>query len=89
MHDRHRHAPGTPAPHEEPRAQLGLDAPGGEAPHAQDHWRINLGEPWEIAFWSREFGCDPHELRKAVDAVGTNAGAVRGYLASQIQEQRS
>ena len=91
MHERHTHsAPGTPqAPQEERRAQIGLDAPGAEPPHAQDHWRINLAEPWEIAFWSREFGCTDNELRRAVDAVGNNAGGVRAYLASQSQQQRS
>ena len=91
MHDRHSHpAPGTPqAPHQEHRAQLGLDAPGAEPPRAQDHWRINLAEAWEIAFWSREFGCNDYQLRNAVEAVGTKAGPVRAYLASQIQQQRS
>jgi hypothetical protein len=87
---RDHHAPGTPSiPHPESRAQLGLEAPGSEPPRAQDHWRINLAEEWEVTFWSREFGCLDTELRKAVDAVGTNAGAVRAHLSSQVQQQRS
>ena len=60
-----------------------------QALHAQDHWRVNLSENWEIRFWSREFGCSEHNLRRAVDAVGSNAGRVRAYLASQDQQHRS
>lgn len=48
---------------------------------AQDHWRVNLGEPWEIRFWAREFGCTEEELRQAVRAAGDMAGRVRAWLA--------
>lgn len=88
--DRHSHAHASPlAPREEQRTQLALDAPGAEPPHAQDHWRVDLAEAWEITFWSREFGCSESDLKKAVEAVGSNAGTVRAYLASQVQQQRS
>lgn len=60
-----------------------------DAPHVQDHWRVDLAQEWEVKFWSREFGCNENELRKAVADVGSNAGAVRAYLASQNQQQRS
>jgi hypothetical protein len=66
-----------------------IDAPGplrtigtmrsftGRAPA---HWHINLQEPWEIRFWSRELDCSEEALRAAVDAVGNRAFAVRGFL---------
>lgn len=71
------------------RPRLAIDAPGAEPPHAQDYWRVNLTESWEVSFWSREFGCSEGDLRSAVNAVGEKAGAVREYLASQSQQQRS
>jgi hypothetical protein len=91
MHDdRHNHlAPGRPAPAHHERQQLGLDAPSSEVPRAQDHWRVDLAQEWEVTFWSREFSCSESELRSAVEAVGSKAGAVRAHLASQIQQQRS
>jgi hypothetical protein len=49
-------------------------------PHAPDHWRVNLAEAWELAFWSREFACSEAQLREAVRQVGDNAGAVRARL---------
>ena len=71
------------------RPHVAIDAPGSEPPHAQDHWRVNLTEPWEVFFWSREFGCSDTELGSAVRAVGEKAGAVREHLAAQHQQQRS
>ena len=71
------------------RPQLGVELASSQALRAQDHWRVDLGEDWEIAFWSREFGCTEQDLRHAVAQVGRNAGAVRAYLASQNQQQRS
>jgi hypothetical protein len=88
--DRHNHPPpGRPhaAEHELPR--VGIEAPSSEVLHAQDHWRVNLAEDWEVTFWSREFACSADELKRAVEAVGANAGAVRAYLSSQVQQQRS
>lgn len=91
MHDdRHSHlAPGRPAPVHHERVQIGLDAPSSEVPRAQDHWRVDLAEDWEVIFWSREFGCTENELRSAVEAVGSKAGAVRAHVTSQSQQQRS
>jgi hypothetical protein len=61
--------------------QIGLEAPrGSEALRAQDHWRVNLHEPWEVGFWAREFRCSAEELRHAVQCVGARAGDVRAYL---------
>ena len=81
--------PGRPAPRTGERPHVSAEAPAREAPHAQDHWRVDLGEEWEVTFWSREFRCSESDLRKAVEAVGTNAGTVRAYLAGEIQQQRS
>ncbi|MGZ5104542.1 MAG: DUF3606 domain-containing protein [Usitatibacter sp.] len=73
------HGPGRNAPpHEPPR--VSAEAPDAQAPHAQDHWRVNLAENWELSFWSREFGCDESQLRRAVAEVGDKAGAVRAFL---------
>jgi hypothetical protein len=87
---RHSHPPpGRPAASYQERVQLGVESGPSGAMHAQDHWRVDLAQDWEIGFWSREFGCKEHELRKAVEEVGSNAGDVRAYLASQNQQQRS
>jgi AraC-like DNA-binding protein len=54
-----------------------------EMPRAQDYWNVNLHEPWEVAFWAREFGCSAEELRHAVGRVGSRAGDVRAQLANR------
>lgn len=87
QNDRHNHPPpGRPAAAHHERPQLGRQAPG-DVPRAQDHWRVDLAQNWEVAFWSREFGCNESELRRAVHAVGANAGVVREYFPSQFQQQ--
>ena len=68
---------------------LEADAPDLLAPHAQDHWRVNLAEPWEITFWTREFGCSEKQLRSAVQAVGAIAGEVRAHLRDEDQQHRN
>ena len=76
--------------HRDPeRPHACVEAPGAEPPRAQDHWSVNLTEPWEVAFWSREFGCNEGELRAAVHAAGGKAGAVRAHLASRGQQRRT
>ena len=47
---------------------------------APDHWRINLAEPWEITFWSKELECSEIALRVAVETVGTASHDVREFL---------
>lgn len=80
--DSHRnHGPGRDAQRESPR--VAAESPDMHVPHAQDHWRVNLAEDWELAFWSREFGCSEAQLRNAVAEAGDNAGAVRAYLQQQ------
>ena len=63
-----------------PPQRIAADAPDMEVPHAQDHWRVNIAEAWEVAFWSREFGCSEAQLRKAVTEAGDTAGDVRAWL---------
>lgn len=47
----------------------------------QDRSRINLQEPWEVAYWAKEFGVSKEELERAVKAVGTTSvAAVRQQL---------
>ena len=53
---------------------------------AQDHWHVNLGERWEVTFWTNEFRCSEEDLRRAVECVGPLAGAVRAYIARQDQQ---
>ncbi|MDB4902193.1 MAG: hypothetical protein JWQ63_1474 [Mucilaginibacter sp.] len=45
-----------------------------------DRDRINIHENYEVEYWTKEFGIDREELKKAVDAAGTSAEAVRKYL---------
>lgn len=51
-----------------------------------DQWRVVIDEPWEVRFWTREFGCTEDALRQAVRAAGPRAGAVRAYLAGHRSE---
>jgi Protein of unknown function (DUF3606) len=45
-----------------------------------DRTRINVGEPHEVAYWTKEFGCSEAQLRAAVKAVGPMAASVRNHL---------
>jgi Protein of unknown function (DUF3606) len=47
---------------------------------AQDRSRINVNEPWELRYWTKELGLSEDELREAVKAAGTSASAVRQHL---------
>jgi hypothetical protein len=67
-------------------ARLQAEAPYGEL-RAQDHWRVNLGEPWEIRFWTRELGCGEEELRRAARAAGDIAGSVRAWLSDASRRE--
>lgn len=46
----------------------------------QDRTRINVNEPWEVTYWTKELGCSESELRAAVKAVGVLVAAVRAEL---------
>lgn len=45
-----------------------------------DRSRINIREPWEVRYWTRELGVSEAALVAAVKAVGVSADAVRDYL---------
>ena len=46
----------------------------------QDASRVNVGEAWEVAYWTRKFGVTADELKRAVEQVGTSADAVGKHL---------
>jgi len=48
----------------------------------QDRQRINLNQDYEVRDWSSKFGVTPDQLRKAVEAVGSEAKKVEEYLRS-------
>jgi hypothetical protein len=46
----------------------------------RDASRINVNEDYELRYWTHALGVTPEQLRAAVRAVGTSAGAVREHL---------
>jgi hypothetical protein len=46
----------------------------------QDASRINMGEEYEIRYWTRKFGCTRAQLEAAVEKVGVSARAVEDEL---------
>jgi hypothetical protein len=49
---------------------------------AQDRARINVNEPHEVAYWTKELGVTRERLQQLVKEAGTSAQAVREKLAS-------
>lgn len=45
-----------------------------------DRDRINIHENYEVEYWTKTLGITAEELRKAVDAAGTSAEAVRKHI---------
>lgn len=45
-----------------------------------DRARINIHEPWEVKWWTKELGVTEAQLKAAVAAVGVSAAAVRRHL---------
>ena len=39
----------------------------------QDRSRVNVNEPWEVRWWTGEFGCTEQQLRDAVREAGVSA----------------
>lgn len=50
-----------------------------------DAIRINVGQRWELTYWTRKLRCSPAELRAAVKAVGPVAAAVQRHLKKERQ----
>ncbi|GAB3436395.1 DUF3606 domain-containing protein [Massilia solisilvae] len=46
----------------------------------QDRSRINMNEPWEVKYWTRELGVSQEELARAVQQAGNSVTAVREQL---------
>ncbi|MFZ6876381.1 DUF3606 domain-containing protein [Undibacterium sp. Di27W] len=46
----------------------------------RDASRVNVSEPWDVAYWTRKFDCTKDELVNAVQEVGTSAVAVEKQL---------
>lgn len=46
----------------------------------QDRARVNTSEPWELKYWTKEFGVTEEELKAAVKAVGPMVVDVRKKL---------
>lgn len=46
----------------------------------QDRSRINVNEPWELRYWTKELGLSEDELRDAVKTAGVSVDAVRRHL---------
>jgi 3-oxoacyl-[acyl-carrier-protein] synthase III len=49
---------------------------------SQDRSKINMHEPHEVKYWTKELGVDKDQLQKLVDKVGNSAAAVRKELAA-------
>jgi hypothetical protein len=47
-----------------------------------DRSKINMHEPTEVKYWTKELGIDKGQLQKLVDKVGNSAAAVRKELAT-------
>jgi hypothetical protein len=45
-----------------------------------DRSKINMHEPIEVKYWTRELGVSIEQLLKAVDKVGNSAATVRKEL---------
>jgi len=48
----------------------------------RDRVSINMNEPFEIRYWSKEFNVSVNQLKALVDKVGSDTDAIRQELAS-------
>ena len=48
----------------------------------RDRTSINMNEPFEVRYWSKELGVSTAQLKAAVDKVGTGTDAIRHEIAS-------
>ena len=47
-----------------------------------DRTRINMNEPFELRYWSKELGVSLAQLKAVVDKVGDTTDAIRQELGS-------
>jgi len=45
-----------------------------------DRSLINMGEQYEVEYWTKRFGCTKQRLQQAVNAVGSSATKVEAWL---------
>lgn len=45
-----------------------------------DRSKINMNEPWEVKYWTKQLGVDKQQLQILVERVGNSAAAVRKEL---------
>ena len=45
-----------------------------------DRAKINLGQPWEVQYWTKELGCTESQLKEAIKKVGYSVTRVRENL---------
>ena len=45
--------------------------------------RIDLNQPYQVAYWKQRFGVSDQELEDAVQAVGTLVKRIEAYLKSK------
>lgn len=48
----------------------------------RDRSRINMGEDYEVEYWSKALGITKQQLAKVVDKVGDSVQAVRSELSN-------
>lgn len=46
----------------------------------QDPQKINVNEPWELTYWTKELGVSEDELKASVKAVGVQVTDIKKYL---------
>lgn len=46
----------------------------------QDRSRINMNEPWEVKYWTKELGVTQDELARIVRVAGNSVAAVRQHI---------
>jgi hypothetical protein len=46
----------------------------------QDRARINMNEPWEVQYWTRQLGVSQDQLARLVQVAGNSVAAVRRHL---------
>jgi hypothetical protein len=46
----------------------------------QDRSKINVHEPWELAYWTKDLGVSAATLKQVVADVGPSVAAVRKKL---------
>jgi hypothetical protein len=46
----------------------------------QDRSRIAINQDHEVRYWTEALGIEEEELRRAIEAVGNSAEAVRDWL---------